>query len=361
MDLIASGWTSIIGQLQALFGPAAFVDRLHSVFGAGSPYGPIALTGALVFSLLFYVDARRKRGRRMSAVGFLRSVFPRRIVLHPSSRLDLRLWIVNTIVFASAYGLLAVGSVLWRDATLNLLTTAFGRHEPSALPVYAILTIVTLAQLLAYELGYWVGHYLFHVIPALWEFHKVHHSAEVMTTLTEMRTHPVEIIAFMNIIGLATGLAFGVMTYAFGPGLQPFTLLNLNIVLMLFIITIGHLRHSHMWIAFTGLAGRLFQSPAHHQIHHSDQPRHFNKNLGFALAVWDWLFGTLYVPETHEKITFGVGAEHLRYDTVLRTFALPFAASADHVVKWASGMRRRLGKGKPAIAPPAPTARISQG
>src|ERR1039458_8498353 len=45
---------------------------------------------------------------------------------------------------------------------------------------------------------------LFHAIPALWEFHKVHHSAEVLTPLTEMRTHPVEIIAFMNIIGLFT-------------------------------------------------------------------------------------------------------------------------------------------------------------
>jgi len=361
MDFLSSVTTSILGQLQALFGPAAFVERLRSVFGEGSPYGPIALAGALVFSLLFYVDARRKRGRRMSAIGFLRSIFPARIVLHRSSRLDLRMWIVNTIVFASAYGMLAAGSVLWRDAMVNLLTSAFGPHEPAAWPVFAILAVVTLAQLLAYEFGYWVGHYLFHVIPALWEFHKVHHSAEVMTTLTEMRTHPVEIIAFMNIIGLCTGLAFGVMTYGFGPGLQPFTLLNLNVVLMLFIITIGHLRHSHMWIAFTGLAGRLFQSPAHHQIHHSDQPRHFNKNLGFALAVWDWLFGTLYVPETYEKITFGVGAEHVRFDTVMRSFALPFAASAAQIGRWAARLRARPAEGEPAIGPSGSAARTSEG
>ena len=361
MNSVASVWNSLLGQLQNLFGPAAFVDRVHSVFGPASPYGPIALTGALLFSLLFYVDARRRRGRRMSAIGFLRSIFPARVVLHASSRLDLRLWIVNTIVFASAYGMLAVGGFLWRDAILSLLTAIFGPHEPSPLPVFAILTIVTLSQLLAYELGYWVGHYLFHVIPALWEFHKVHHSAEVMTTLTEMRTHPVEIIAFMNIIGLCSGVVLGALTYVFGPGLQPFTLLNANVALMFFIITIGHLRHSHMWIAFTGLAGRLFQSPAHHQIHHSDQPRHFNKNLGFALAVWDWAFGTLYVPETYEKITFGVGADHVRFDTVLRTFALPFAASARHVAAWAAGMTLRWRKGEAAIAPPGSPATPSQG
>ena len=116
-------------------------------------------------------------------------------------------------------------------------------------------------QLLAYELAYWSAHYGFHKIPALWEFHKVHHSAEVMTTLTELRQHPVEIIVFMNWIGLATGIVFGVMTYAFGPGVRPFTLLNGNILTMMFLLTYGHLRHSNMWIAFTGVAGRILQSP----------------------------------------------------------------------------------------------------
>jgi sterol desaturase/sphingolipid hydroxylase (fatty acid hydroxylase superfamily) len=151
------------------------------------------------------------------------------------------------------------------------------------------------------------------------------------------------------------------MTYLFGPGIRPFTLLNANLVLMLFIVTIGHLRHSHMWIAFTGVAGRIFQSPAHHQIHHSDQPRHFNKNLGFALAVWDWLFGTLYVPEKFEKITFGIGAEHIQFDTLLKTFVTPFSRSANHLATWAGGLKVRAHKGRPGIAPAAPNARTSEG
>jgi sterol desaturase/sphingolipid hydroxylase (fatty acid hydroxylase superfamily) len=348
MDFIAWAWDLILG-------------RLQSVFGAGSPYGPVALGGALVFVALFYVDARRKRGRPISLQGFFKSVFPSRLIWHPSSRLDMRLWIANTLVFASASGMLAIGSVLWRDATLSVLAGALGPAGAGAWPAWAVLAIATLVELLAYELGYWFAHYLFHAIPALWEFHKVHHSAEVLTTLTEMRTHPVEIIASMNVIGLFTGMAFGAMTYVFGPGVHPFTLLNANAVLILFTVTIGHLRHSHMWIAFTGLAGKLFQSPAHHQIHHSDQPRHFNKNLGFALAVWDWLFGTLYVPEKYEKITFGVGAEHVRFDTVLRTFALPFASSADRLATWAIGLKVRLRPREPSAAPTAPHARTSEG
>ena len=348
MDFIAWAGNLILGRLQSVFNPDA-------------PYGPIALGGALVFTVLFYVDARRKRGRRISVAGFLRSIFPARILRHPSSRLDGRLWIANTLVFTSAYGIFAVGSLLWRNGTLVLMTGVFGPHEPTGWYLWAVLAIVTLLELLAYEFGYWSSHYLFHAMPALWEFHKVHHSAEVLTPLTEMRTHPVEIIFFANAIGFCTGVVFGAMTYIFGPGIRPFTLLNANLALMLFIVTIGHLRHSHMWIAFTGLAGRVLQSPAHHQIHHSDQPRHFNKNLGFALAVWDWLFGTLYVPEKYEKITFGVGAEHVRFGSLLRTFALPFAHSANHLIKWAAGVKVRAHKGGPAIASPASSARISEG
>jgi sterol desaturase/sphingolipid hydroxylase (fatty acid hydroxylase superfamily) len=337
------------------------LGRLQSVFNFEAPYGPVALGGAFVFTVLYYVDARRKRGRGMSVAGFLRSIFPARILRHPSSRLDVRLWIANTVVFTSAYGMFAIGSLLWRNGTIGLATSMFGRHEPTSWPLWAILASVTLLELLAYEFGYWASHYLFHAIPALWEFHKVHHSAEVLTTLTEMRTHPVEIIFFMNAIALCTGIVFGAMTYLFGPGIRPFTLLNANFALMLFIVTIGHLRHSHMWIAFTGLAGRLFQSPAHHQIHHSDQPRHFNKNLGFALAVWDWLFGTLYVPEEYEKITFGIGAEHVQFNTLLNTFTTPFSRSANHLVKWAGGLKARTHKGRPGVAPAARNAQTSEG
>jgi sterol desaturase/sphingolipid hydroxylase (fatty acid hydroxylase superfamily) len=348
MDFLASAWMLILSRFQA-------------VFNVNAPYGPIALAGALVFTVLFYIDLRRKRGLSISVAGFFKSIFPARIMWHPSSRLDMRLWILNTIVFATAYGMLAFGSLLWRNGAMALMNSAFGAHEPLVWPVWAILATATLFELLAYEFGYWFSHYLFHSIPALWEFHKVHHSAEVLTTLTEMRTHPVEIIFFMNVIGLCTGIVFGLMTYAFGAGVRPFTLLNANAALMLFVVTIGHLRHSHMWIAFTGLAGRLFQSPAHHQIHHSDQPRHFNKNLGFALAVWDWLFGTLYVPETYEKITFGVGADHSQFETVLKSFTRPFVYSADHCAKWAIGLRDRLRPRPAASVAPSVKAHASEG
>jgi sterol desaturase/sphingolipid hydroxylase (fatty acid hydroxylase superfamily) len=295
-------------------------------FSSSSPYGAPALSGALLFTVCWYVWRRRARGRDFRLKPFLRAIFPRRILAHPSSRVDVRLWTLNAIVFASGYAWLLVGSFFWRDRALGALTNAFGAHAAFSAPPGLALLVGTLAELLALEFGYWAAHYAFHRIPALWEFHKVHHSAEVMTTLTEMRQHPVEIIVFMNVIAFCTGLAFGLMTYLFGRGAGHLTLLNGNIVLAVFMLTWGHLRHSHIWISFRGLAGRLFQSPAHHQIHHSTDPRHFDKNLGFALAVWDWAFGTLHIPAREREVArFGVGEEYEDYATTLRSLARPFA------------------------------------
>ncbi len=269
----------------------AFESALRDTFSPASAYGAPALFGALMFSALYYVGRRRARGRRVNVRAFLRSIFPRRVLLHPSSLIDMRLWGLNAIVFASAYGMLGFGLFFWRDAIVAWLTPEFGPHAPVLWPAWTILTLATVLQILAYELAYWSAHYAFHKIPVLWEFHKVHHSAEVMTTLTELRQHPVEIIAFMNWIGLATGIVFGVMTYSFGPGVRPFTLLNGNILTMMFLLTYGHLRHSNLWIAFTGVAGRILQSPAHHQLHHSANPFSFRqeprlcaRHLG--LDVW---------------------------------------------------------------------------
>ena len=309
----------------------AIAERLHATFAPGAAYGPPAMLGALLCCIAYYALRRASRGRQTSAKGFVRTVFAKRIFLHPSSILDIKLWVLNTLAFAGAYGLLGISSIIWRNGVVALLVGAFGAHEPTAWPMWEVLALFTVLQLLAHEFAYWGAHYLFHTVESLWELHKVHHSAEVLTTFTEMRTHPVEIIAFMNAIGFCTGVTFGLMTYVFGPGLHPYTLLNGNIAIMAFLITIGHLRHSHLWIPFKGWLGKIMQSPAHHQIHHSDNPKHFNTNLGFSLAVWDWLFGTLYLPQERETINFGVGARHVDYSGVWKLYWLPFKRAGERL------------------------------
>jgi hypothetical protein len=100
-------------------------------------------------------------------------------------------------------------------------------------------------------------------------------------------------------------------------------------------------------------------SPAHHQIHHSSDPIHFNKNLGSCLAVWDWLFGTLYVPgKAREKLSFGVEPDRQEAHTLRGEFFLPFHRAAACLLPKTLLARLRSRAPAPADAEPAP-ARVA--
>jgi sterol desaturase/sphingolipid hydroxylase (fatty acid hydroxylase superfamily) len=109
----------------------------------------------------------------------------------------------------------------------------------------------------------------------------------------------------------------------FGWQAQHLSLFWTNALMLAFIYTFLHLRHSQLWIPARGWLGRIVQSPAHHQIHHSTDPKHFDKNLGLCLSIWDWAFGTLYVPDRREELNFGLGAESHEHDGLASVLWLP--------------------------------------
>ena len=93
---------------------------------------------------------------------------------------------------------------------------------------------------------------------------------------------------------------------ALGREAVSFTLFDQNVLMLLYIYLTAQLQHSEIWIPFTGVWGRVFMSPAHHQLHHSADPAHFNCNLGASLAIWDWLAGSLRMPPAEPpRLTFG--------------------------------------------------------
>jgi sterol desaturase/sphingolipid hydroxylase (fatty acid hydroxylase superfamily) len=303
-------------------------------FRPGGPYGLPSILGALALTWFLFARRRRAEGRPYGAKAFLGWLLPRKILAHRSTLVDAKLWIFNAGVLGFTYAWVAISGRWVSEQTTGLFVGLFGEHAPTPWPLWLTLGLTSVLILLAYELAYWFGHFLFHRYAFLWEFHKVHHSAEVMTTLTELRQHPIEILAFINLIAVSTGVTLGALTYAFGPGAHSLTLFNANLLLLLFLMTWGHLRHTHIWWSFTGLAGRLFQSPAHHQLHHSDNPAHWDRNLGFALALYDWLFGTLMIPDPDkhvQNVRFGIGDENGIHDSLSGAFLLPFVRSAQHL------------------------------
>jgi sterol desaturase/sphingolipid hydroxylase (fatty acid hydroxylase superfamily) len=157
-----------------------------------------------------------------------------------------------------------------------------------------------------------------------------------MTPATAARVHPLEDVLLSNIIAVVLGAVYGLSSYVLGAGAHELTLFEVNVVFVAFYLTTYHLRHSHVWLRVPRPLAYVLHSPAHHQIHHSADPAHFDRNLGFALSLWDWAFGTLHVPGARRPAAFGIGAESKDYSSVGRLFLLPF-------VKIARAWRPRAG------------------
>ena len=313
----------------------------HLMFSVGSHFSFSSLALALLISAGFFAFQRYRRGRRIRLRTIARALFPRRILRSRSNQADIGYFFFNVFVFGLMFGWAVLSYQFISNGIIAGLVALFGPVEPSVLPVWVSRSVITLMLFLAYELGYWFNHWLSHKVPFLWEFHKVHHTAEVLTPITNFRVHPVYAWIFANILAFSAAVANGFGHYMFGDMAYQYALNDTNIILVVFIHAYVHLQHSHMWISFRGLLGRIFISPAHHQIHHSGNPVHYNSNYGSCLALWDWMFGTLYVPaKEREKLTFGVEG-HRHAHTVKGELVAPFVDAAGHL-KPAPGRRGAL-------------------
>ena len=291
--------------------------------GLGSSFSAASLVSALCITVVFLVARRRPEKRQVKYRVMARALFPRWL-RRPSFRADAGFLLLNVLLSAMLVGWAIVSARTVSGVVSGALSGMFGVLPGIGLNELTAKSIATAFMFLAYEFGYWFDHYLSHRIPLLWDFHKVHHTAEVLSPLTNFRVHPVDSLVFGNILGLSLGITGGVLTF-----LQlgsPFEVGGTNLILVAFFFITVQLQHSHVWIATTGSLGRVIMSPAHHQIHHSDSPKHFNKNFGSCLSIWDWAFGTLYVPDRkRERLTFGVTTRAPEHHTAAGSLLLPFA------------------------------------
>jgi sterol desaturase/sphingolipid hydroxylase (fatty acid hydroxylase superfamily) len=315
-----------------LAGIEFFIGQIeHLFFSIGSHFSLTSLGTALIFSALFFAWQRVKRGRRVRLTTIARALFPKRILTSKSNQADIGYLFFNVFVFSVAFGWAVLSYQFISNGIISGLVGLFGPVTPSTLSPYISRSIITVMLFLSYELGYWFNHWLSHKVPLLWEFHKVHHTAEVLTPLTNFRVHPVYTWIFANILAFSAAIANGLGNYMFGDTTYQYALSDTNVIMVLFIHTYVHLQHTHMWIGFRGWAGRLFVSPAHHQVHHSDNPKHFNKNFGSCLALWDWMFGTLYIPQKErEPLSFGF-ADRPDAHTVKGELVDPLINAAGHL------------------------------
>ena len=223
------------------------------------------------------------------------------------------------------------GSGSWRQFFRDYFGSAVWWHrsaraEPAS---FAMRLAFTVVFFIAYDFGRFVAHSLLHDMPLLWEFHKVHHSAEVLTPMTSYRAHPVDLLVMAWGSVVTTGLVTWVFNHASGGAINFYSFLGVHALLWVANL-IGNLRHSPVWLSYGPNVGRWLIGPAHHQLHHSCEPHHLGCNRGFELAVWDRLYGTLYVPPLKaETFRMGLGdPSDGQWNTLARMYLWPFAGAA---------------------------------
>ncbi len=138
---------------------------------------------------------------------------------------------------------------------------------------------------------YWFHRYQ-HKSRIFWRTHEAHHSNRYIDWLAGSRSHVLEIL--IN------------QTIEFAPivllGAAPQTAVLKGMIDAVW----GMYIHSNIDVR-SGRLQYIINGPEMHRWHHADKDSNaFNKNFATKLAVWDWIFGTAYLPEKKKPALYGL-------------------------------------------------------
>lgn len=127
---------------------------------------------------------------------------------------------------------------------------------------------------------YWFHRWQHHS-KLLWRTHEAHHSNKEVDWLAGTRSHSIEILINQTI------------------EFAPIILLGANPIIVpikaLIDAVWGMYIHSNLNVK-TGKWQYFINGPEMHQWHHADQREVFFANYSTKFAIWDWLFGTAFLP-----------------------------------------------------------------
>ena len=269
----------------------------------------ILITYPLVGMLVGAIEMRRNK-EPITITALFKFVFPAKIYKSLSFRNDVLIvgmlfvfYSVVLLVFSSLGATVILGKMIGLFNSETVTNSFVGPYKDTVTAGLGLHLFFTFLVILVYDFGFTYLHFLYHRVPFLWNMHKVHHSAEHLTPLTVARFHLGEYVLQKVAEGLTLGLIFGVFYFILPSSISLIKVFGLSIFGILF-SSIGVFRHSHIWISY-GWLSYIFCSPAMHQIHHSTEARHIDKNFSQVFSFWDYLLGSLYVPK--ERETFDVG------------------------------------------------------
>ena len=261
----------------------------------------------------------------------LRKIFDKKVLFSNSSKADLILFFLNRgfLMFFSPLLItqLAIATLIFKYLnSINWLSEGMYSSVPKTFIVMSFTFFIFLLD----DFTKFLVHRWMHKWPILWSLHKVHHSAETLTPMTIYRTHPLEGIVFTLRGSFTQGLSIAIFVFFFGNNVDIFTVIGVNVIVFSFNVAGSNLRHSHISIRYLPWIEHIFISPAQHQLHHSLDKKHHDKNFGASLAIWDWIFGSLHHSEDIENLKLGV-EDH--FDNSLKTLYLKPIFEIFHISK----------------------------
>jgi sterol desaturase/sphingolipid hydroxylase (fatty acid hydroxylase superfamily) len=176
--------------------------------------------------------------------------------------------------------------------------------------------IVTGIVVLDFSVGY-LSHRTMHMWPAMWTFHRVHHSDVFVDATTTYRTHPVETV-WRFLFAMVPVWALGIPAQAV-------------MIQRLLQATNGVIEHGNirLWAPLDRVLSWVWVTPNVHKIHHSRELSETNSNYANLLTIYDRLLGT-YTPSARaESVTYGLdNAERMSRASLPGLLTLPFQGSA---------------------------------
>jgi sterol desaturase/sphingolipid hydroxylase (fatty acid hydroxylase superfamily) len=232
----------------------------------------------VIFALVALFEIARPRRRlRFGRVARWRTGF----LLAVSSRAAL--WLLAWVIAVPAVA-------LWAGAR------GVGAFNVMELPLWAEV----LASFVLFDFAMWLQHLLTHKVPVLWRLHKVHHADPDLDVSTAIRFHPAEIM-----FSVCWKAGWVIVLGVSAPVIVAFEL---------WLVANAIFNHGNLELprGVDRFFRRFLVTPDMHLVHHSVLVPEQQSNYGFALTVWDRLFGTYAIESSLGREQQAIGLAELQ-------------------------------------------------
>lgn len=195
-----------------------------------------------------------------------------------------------------------VFSVLTKGLIFGIIYGVYEYLHVFEIPINVFTVVLCF---ILFDFTYYWAHRWGHEVNFFWGAHVVHHQSEEYNLSVALRQP-----WFHHLIAFFLFLPLPIL------GFHPIVIGGVSLFVTLYQFWI----HTRTIKKMPGIIEFIFNTPAHHRVHHAVNPEYIDKNHGAVLIIWDRIFGTFQLEE--EEQVYGITQN---FDTFS-----PIRANFDH-------------------------------